>query len=488
MKKRKHREIIAKFLLVIVLLAMPGVQGSMVYAEDDEEETPPYVRVDVNTRRGIVEERDFGDLHIGNISLIKYVSTQGYANQCTLTCDVTNMGSRKFKGMLRLHLYDGSGSLMIEMFGYFGDELPPGATRTITSSTNLDLMSAVSLSIQKKSWQNKGINTSAIFDNVLEMYNIGLFPNYDRDKPEYWEMRFQLKALDYTIPDVFQLNVFFRNELGEIEYQASSLIKGETVRDSYHNAIAMYGGEDLSNICSIEISADFPSPAPGQTAKPTPTGGVEKTAAPQPTRDVSATTEPVSTLNSPATAEPSLPPETSPTERPAGTQTPGETASTAPSPTLSPTAKPSAAPIPTAQQPTQTKSPEETVSPTAPPTAKPTQTPSVQNKKPAESTAGTSKLIRPVIQVKIRKIDKKVWMAEIRLKKYQGTDVQIYYRRGKGKFKKIKLRRHNIKKNKKIFKVGYKKGRKIIYLRVRTYQKKGGKKWYSRYSKIRRLS
>lgn len=74
-------------------------------------------------------------------------------------------------------------------------------------------------------------------------------------------------------------------------------------------------------------------------------------------------------------------------------------------------------------------------------------------------------------------------MAKIKLKKYQGTYIEIYYKRGKGKFKKIKLRQSNIKKNKKLFKVGYKKGKKIIYLRVRTWKRRGGKKIYSLYSK-----
>lgn len=78
-------------------------------------------------------------------------------------------------------------------------------------------------------------------------------------------------------------------------------------------------------------------------------------------------------------------------------------------------------------------------------------------------------------------------IANIRLKKYQGTYIEIYYRRGKGKFKKIKLRQYNIKNNKKLFKIGYRKGRKNIYIRVRTYQKKGGKKVYSPYSKSWRV-
>ncbi len=143
--------------------------------------------------------------------------------------------------------------------------------------------------------------------------------------------------------------------------------------------------------------------------------------------------------------------------------------------TLSPTLTPTDTPFPP-QEGTETNKP--------PPvfTAFPTQIPQIN------SEVKKQKLIRPIIRVKIKKLYNNMWMAQIRIIKYQGTDIQIYYRRGKGKYKKIKLKRTNIKKNKKIFKVGYKKGKKNIYLRVRTYQKKGGKKWYSPYSKIRRLS
>lgn len=272
----------------------------------------------------------------------------------------------------------------------------------------------------------------------------------------------------------FRYIFFFRNELGDIEFQTQENIKKTSLVESYHNAVNSYG-VDLSNICSIEISADLsgsaptlsPSPAATATAQPTPTRSAENTSVP----------------------EPSQAPGILPTEEPAKTQMPGETVSPIPSPTRSVTAEPSGMPVLTAQPqaPTSppTRLPEATDLPTASFTASPTVKPT---QAPAVSKPGKAKPIRPIIRVKTKKLYKNVWMAQIRIIKYQGTDIQIYYRRGKGKYKKIKLKRTNIKKNKKIFKVGYKKGKKNIYLRVRTYQKKGGKKWYSPYSKIRRLS
>lgn len=417
--KRKYKRILAKVLILVILLVMPGMQGSIVCAEDDGE-TPETRRVAI-TKEGIVEDRDFGDLHTSNTSLI-IGEDAGGALQSRFCCDVTNTGSRTFKGMLRFCFYDSNGHLMIVLLGYFGDDLPPGEKRTINCSTNLNMTDAVNMSIQKQSWQNENINTSAVFDDILEMYGMALSPMHLEDRPESWELRFQMKVLsgqENQIPDEFPLHIFFRNELGDIEFQTQENIKKTSLVESYHNAVNSYG-VDLSNICSIEISADLsgsaqtlsPSPAATATAQPTPTRSAENTSVPQPS------------------------------------QAPGI--------------------LPTASF-------------TASPTVKPTQAPAV-------SKPGKAKLIRPTIRVKTKKLYKNVWMAQIRIIKHQGTDIQIYYRRGKGKYKKIKLKRTNIKKNKKIFKVGYKKGKKNIYLRVRTYQKKGGKKWYSPYSKIRRLS
>lgn len=472
---------------------MPGMQGSIVCAEDDGE-TPETRRVAI-TKEGIVEDRDFGDLHTSNTSLI-IGEDAGGALQSRFCCDVTNTGSRTFKGALRFCFYNRVGTLMIVLLGYFGEELPPGEKRTINSSTNADLTDAHTISVEKYSYENKGINTSAVFDNTLEMYDIILLPFNVADLPESWEMRFFMKALpehENRVTDKFQINIFFRNELGDIEDSTFVEMEKAKLKEAYYHTIYT-SGTDLSNIRSIEFNAVFfdqiveepsPTPASTETEKPTQT----PTSVPQPTRDVSATVQPVSTPGSPGETEPSRTPGILPPEEPVKTQMPEETVSPIPSPTLPVTAKPSGTPVPTArpQAPTSppTRLPETTDLPmasfTASPTVKPTQAPAV-------SKPGKAKLIRPTIRVKTKKLYKNVWMAQIRIIKHQGTDIQIYYRRGKGKYKKIKLKRTNIKKNKKIFKVGYKKGKKNIYLRVRTYQKKGGKKWYSPYSKIRRLS
>lgn len=192
---------------------------------------------------------------------------------------------------------------------------------------------------------------------------------------------------------------------------------------------------------------------------------------------------------------PSAPPVTDPTSTPIPTSTPTPTPTSTSTPTLTPTSTlpstPGALPtgtltpvptkkataVPTATAPSKPGVQTTTVSPTAAPTPNPTRKPKKKVKR----------LNKPVIRVTTRRYNKNTWIAKIRLKKYQGTYVEIYYRRGKGKFRKIKLRQINIKKNKSVFKVGYKRNRKKTYIRIRTYRRKNGKKIYSKYSSIYRL-
>ena len=155
-----------------------------------------------------------------------------------------------------------------------------------------------------------------------------------------------------------------------------------------------------------------------------------------------------------------------------------------PTPTLVPTPVPTADPntnVTSSTPAAQTNKPVMSAQPS------PAVTFSSEKKVSVQTSVKRKKLVKPKIRVTTKKYKKKMRIAIVRLKKYQGTHIQIYYRRGKGRYKRIRLRQSNIKRNKKIFKIGYTKGRKKIYVRVRTYQKKGGKKQYSPYSKSWRV-
>lgn len=89
--------------------------------------------------------------------------------------------------------------------------------------------------------------------------------------------------------------------------------------------------------------------------------------------------------------------------------------------------------------------------------------------------------ITPVISAK-RKKSGKIKYINIRLKKYQGSYIEIYAGK-KNKLHKIGGKAFSIKKYKKSFNVKYSKKKQVLYIKVRTYKKVKNKKIYSRYSK-----
>ena len=89
--------------------------------------------------------------------------------------------------------------------------------------------------------------------------------------------------------------------------------------------------------------------------------------------------------------------------------------------------------------------------------------------------------ITPVISVK-KKRSGKITYIHIRLKKYQGTHIEIYAGR-KNKLRKIGGKAFSIKQYKKNLNVKYSKKKQVLYVKVRTYKKVKSKKIYSRYSK-----
>ena len=70
------------------------------------------------------------------------------------------------------------------------------------------------------------------------------------------------------------------------------------------------------------------------------------------------------------------------------------------------------------------------------------------------------------------------------LKKYQGKYADIYIALPGKKFEKLKLVSNKISKYKGKFKIRYVVKRRTIRFKVRTYKKKGKKKWYSNFSSV----
>ena len=77
----------------------------------------------------------------------------------------------------------------------------------------------------------------------------------------------------------------------------------------------------------------------------------------------------------------------------------------------------------------------------------------------------------------------RIYYIQIHLRKYSGTNVALYLKRGK-RYSKIQLKSSSIQKYQGIFKLQCNRRHKIYYLKVRTYIWQKGKIYYSPYSKV----
>lgn len=98
--------------------------------------------------------------------------------------------------------------------------------------------------------------------------------------------------------------------------------------------------------------------------------------------------------------------------------------------------------------------------------------------------AGSKKVVQsPTLKVKKKKTSTGQPYLRISLKKIKGTYIELQVKKAKGKFKKVKLVSNRLKHYKGKLKIGYNPDGKKMWLRIRTYTKKKGKKYYSAWSK-----
>lgn len=203
----------------------------------------------------------------------------------------------------------------------------------------------------------------------------------------------------------------------------------------------------------------------------------ENTPSPTPSADVTSTVTPSPS----ASALPTVTPSPSPTQT--STATPSPSASAAPTATPSPgiNAKPTVSPLSDADVKSM-EGPRRSENINATGHSATGESEKKQGGTKQLSSAKNRKLkTTPIISVK-KKHSGKIKYIHIRLKKYQGTYIEVYAGK-KNKLRKIGGKAFSIKKYKKSLNVKYSKKKQVLYIKVRTYKKIKNKKIYSRYSK-----
>ena len=116
-------------ILIIILIIVLCVNNS-----NDKKLKPEVI---TNTNEGIIKEEDYNGLVFNNVSLI---TEKGYT---TFTASVTNRNSEVSNiSDVNINFYDKDDNLIMSFRGNIGDNLNPGETRTITSSTKGNLNKA----------------------------------------------------------------------------------------------------------------------------------------------------------------------------------------------------------------------------------------------------------------------------------------------------------------------------------------------------------
>ena len=135
-----------------------------------------------------------------------------------------------------------------------------------------------------------------------------------------------------------------------------------------------------------------------------------------------------------------------------------------------------------------------TVKPTVRPTVKPRATAKSKPKKNAVSKKMTTSrqkaannMIRPKIKAGAGRVGA-IRYISLRLCKYKGTNVIIYYRMKKRGWKRLPLTSSSIRKNRRRFRIRCSSRRQTYYFRVKTYRKVRGKKVKSVYSNVAKVS
>lgn len=130
----KHRKasVITAIVLIVIIIGLIFF-GTMDRAEDNKSKKKTEETRAI-TAEGLIREDRFEGLVFNNVMLIKK------GDMYTLTMDVRNETANEIDiPQVDVDMIDKNGNTLITLLGYIGEKMQPNETRTITSSTQVDL-------------------------------------------------------------------------------------------------------------------------------------------------------------------------------------------------------------------------------------------------------------------------------------------------------------------------------------------------------------
>jgi len=431
----------------------------------------------VNTNLGIKEEHFFDDLRFWDAKIVYDTNEK----MSCFTCSVTNEGEQSVYGTFDIIFYNSIYTEICSLAGYVGT-IPPGETRTIVSYTSMDMGKVYSwvviptcMNENKVVLNGEFLESRFIQQDVLGLYNIEVY-SYLEGR---WLIKCYLTSWYEDLPNYFQVKFQFKDETGGILLEKETL--AQVKLQSNRAFIAFSTDKDLSQSASMDVTTDFVlASAPVPTSTPTPT------VKPRPKEETSESSE----LKKEEMVTPTLPNKDMSVSKSefklkgsdnkvkiSWNKLKEDTRCIIYRSTKKNNGYKKIATIQNKRQYTDSK-------------LRRNKTYYYRIQIDGKSISDIQKWVVPAIKtpsisISVSKKTRKLRVIRIKINKYGGKYVEIFY--WKGKFKKIKLKQNDIKKNKKIFKIGYKKKNKKLLFRVRTYQWKDGKKVYSDFSKSKTI-
>ncbi|MCM1370468.1 MAG: hypothetical protein NC181_01060 [Clostridium sp.] len=142
------KQLICKTFLIGLSVALVTGCGCEKKKEEDKNtpDTPTEDQVKVNTNEEAIKDQTLGVFTFKNTS-ITYIN-----GTSTLITEVTNTSDKEQElAEFKISVKDKDGKEIEKLVGFVGGNMPANTTRTITSSTAIDLTDAVSIeySIEK---------------------------------------------------------------------------------------------------------------------------------------------------------------------------------------------------------------------------------------------------------------------------------------------------------------------------------------------------
>lgn len=142
-KFKMNKKMLIGIIAIVVVIIIVVVASILLSKNNDDVAKNEDEGISAITKQEIIKDETYEGLEFTNTTLIKD------GNMYTMSIDVTNPTDQEIDvKQVDINFKNDKGSTIISLLGYLGEPMAAGETRTITSSTTVDLSKATSKTIE----------------------------------------------------------------------------------------------------------------------------------------------------------------------------------------------------------------------------------------------------------------------------------------------------------------------------------------------------